>query len=229
MEKVRIDSCVPERHFWFKIEVLQYRNSVLKINLIKSRIILLELHCSQNPDPTLALDLHFLCPENVKGWGIPRFLFQSPGSGMTWSQLREEILWGLEGWLPLQRSASIVVMYQNSSHHTLIFQSLNWILKAELFVRWKAACLAQIAKAFSQAHSRASHRRNRAGTWDSWDWFGFGLGCLTRKEHRASPCRALYPDGSGIAEDKQLMMDWSVKHPGRSSDSVQMLPCKAME
>lgn len=80
-------------------------------------------------------------------------------------------------------------MYQNSSHHTLIFQFLNWIVKAELFVRWKAACLAQIAKAFSQAHSRASHRGSRAGTWDSWDWFGFGRGCLTRKEHTASSCR----------------------------------------
>lgn len=45
----------------------------------------MELHWSQNPDPNLALDLHFLCPENAKGWGISRFLFQSAGSAMTWT------------------------------------------------------------------------------------------------------------------------------------------------
>lgn len=67
MEKVSTDSCVPELHFWFKMEVLKYRNSVLKINLIKSRMILTELHWSQHPDPNLALDLHFLCPEDAKG------------------------------------------------------------------------------------------------------------------------------------------------------------------
>lgn len=47
MEKVSIfsvDSCVPELHFWFKMEVLKYRNSVLKINLIKSRMIVMELY-----------------------------------------------------------------------------------------------------------------------------------------------------------------------------------------
>lgn len=41
---VSVDSSIPELNFWFKVEVLKYRNSVLRINQIKSRTILMELH-----------------------------------------------------------------------------------------------------------------------------------------------------------------------------------------
>lgn len=41
--------------------------------------------------------------------------------------------------------------------------------------------------------------------------------------------QALHPDGTGISGDRELMMDWPVKHHGTNTDSVQMLLCKAME
>lgn len=62
-----VDSCIPELNFWFKMEVLKYRNSVPRINQIKFRTILMELHGSQNPDPNLTLDLLFLCLKNGRG------------------------------------------------------------------------------------------------------------------------------------------------------------------
>lgn len=31
-----VDSCIPELNFWFKMEVLKYRNSVLRINQIQN-------------------------------------------------------------------------------------------------------------------------------------------------------------------------------------------------
>jgi len=37
-----VDSCIPELYFWFKKSSKQ--NSVFRINLIKSRMILMELH-----------------------------------------------------------------------------------------------------------------------------------------------------------------------------------------
>lgn len=53
------------------MEVLKYRNSVPRINQIKFRTILMELHGSQNPDPNLTLDLLFLCLKNGRGWDAP--------------------------------------------------------------------------------------------------------------------------------------------------------------